>query len=179
MARRRSSFDKKTVIAGVLAALSVIILYLGGIIEVLDLTMSAVTSLLVVVIVIEMGYSYAWLTYAATSILSLLMLPQKTPAIFYACFMGFYPIIKSYIERINSALLRWIIKLAVGNAALIFMFLFIKLFVPDEFEGGALLTFTYILGILAFIMYDIAVSKLISLYFAKIRDRIKIYKYLK
>lgn len=179
MARRKTSFDKKLVVAGVLAALSVIILYLGCAIEVLDLTMSAIVSLLVVVIVIEMGYKYAWLTYIATAILSILLLPQKSPAIFYACFMGFYPIIKSYLERINSALARWIIKLVVGNAALALMFILMSLFLPDEFEGGWLMLVTYLLGIIAFLMYDVALSKLITLYFVRIRDRIKIYKFLK
>jgi hypothetical protein len=179
MARRKTSFDKKIVVAGVLAALSVIILYLGCAIEVLDLTMSAIVSLLVVVIVIEMGYKYAWLTYIATAILSILLLPQKSPAIFYACFMGFYPIIKSYLERINSALVRWIIKLVVGNAALALMFILMSLFLPDEFEGGWLMLVTYLLGIIAFLMYDVALSKLITLYFVRIRDRIKIYKFLK
>lgn len=179
MARRKTSFDKKIVVAGVLAALSVIILYLGCAIEVLDLTMSAIVSLLVVVIVIEMGYKYAWMTYIATAILSILLLPQKSPAIFYACFMGFYPIIKSYLERINSALVRWIIKLVVGNAALALMFILMSLFLPDEFEGGWLMLVTYLLGIIAFLMYDVALSKLITLYFVRIRERIKIYKFLK
>ena len=179
MARRKSAFDNRIVICGVLAALSVIILYMGCAIEVLDLTMSAIVSLLVVVIVIEMGYKYAWLTYIATSILAILLLPQKSPAIFYACFMGFYPIIKSYLERINYALVRWTIKLVVGNAALALMFLLMSLFVPDEFDGGWLIVVTYLLGIIAFLMYDIALSKLITLYFVRIRDRIKIYKFLK
>lgn len=179
MARRKTSFDKKIVVAGVLAALSVIILYLGCAIEVLDLTMSAIVSLLVVVVVIEMGYKYAWLTYIATAILSILLLPQKSPAIFYACFMGFYPIIKSYLERINSALARWIIKLVIGNAALALMFILMSLFLPDEFEGGWLMLVTYLLGIIAFLMYDVALSKLITLYFVRIRERIKIYKFLK
>lgn len=177
--KRGSAFDKRVVVAGVLVALSVIILYLGCAIEVLDLTMSAIVSLLVVVIVIEMGYSYACLTYIATSLLSILLLPQKTPAIFYACFMGFYPIIKSYVERLKSGVLRWIIKLVVGNAAIVAMILLTSLLVPEEFDGTGLVIATYILGIVAFVMYDVAISKLITLYFAKIRDRIKIYKYLK
>ena len=93
--------------------------------------------------------------------------------------MGFYPIIKSYLERINSALVRWIIKLVVGNAALALMFILMSLFLPDEFEGGWLMLVTYLLGIIAFLMYDVALSKLITLYFVRIRDRIKIYKFLK
>ena len=179
MAKRKSSFDKRIVVTGVLVALSVIILYLGCAIEVLDLTMSAIVSLLVVVIVIEMGYKYAWFAYVATAVLSLVLLPQKTPAIFYTCFMGFYPIIKSHVERLGSALFRWIIKLVAGNAALVAMFWLISIFVPDEFEGGLLLVGTYALGLAAFIMYDVALTKLITFYFIKLRDRIKIYKFLR
>ena len=179
MAKRKSSFDKRIVVSGVLVALSVIILYVGSMFQTLDLTMSAIVSLLVVVIVIEMGYKYAWFTYLATAILSVLLLPQKSPAIFYACFMGFYPIIKSHVERFNSAVVRWTIKLVAGNIALVAMFWLISLFLPDEFEGGWMLVATYILGLAAFIVYDIALTKLISLYFARIRDRVKIYKYLR
>ena len=179
MAKRKSSFDNRIVVTGVLVALSVIILYLGCAIEVLDLTMSAIVSLLVVVIVIEMGYKYAWFAYVATAVLSLVLLPQKTPAIFYTCFMGFYPIIKSHVERFGSALVRWTIKLVTGNVALVAMFWLISIFVPDEFEGGLLLVCPYILGLLAFVMYDVALTKLITFYFIKLRDRIKIYKFLK
>ena len=179
MAKKKTFFDKRIIVCGVLTALSVLILYLGCVIEVLDLTMSAIVSLLVVVIVIEMGYKYSWLTFLATSILSLVLLPNKSPAIFYACFMGFYPIIKSYVERIASALFRWIIKLVAGNAAIALMFLLLSLFVPDEFETGAMLAITYALALAAFIMYDVALTKLITLYFRMIRDRVKIYKLLK
>ena len=179
MAKRKQSFDKRLVVCGVLVALSVIILYIGSMFQTLDLTMSAIVSLLVVVIVIEMGYGYAWLTYVATAVLSLLLLPQKTPAIFYACFMGFYPIIKSHIERLNSAVIRWVIKLAVGNTAIVAMFLLISLLLPDEFGGVLMFVATYILAVAAFVVYDIALTKLITAYFVKIRDRIKIYKFLR
>ena len=59
------------------------------------------------------------------------------------------------------------------------MLLLLSLFVPDEFEGGWLLVATYVLGIVAFITYDIALSKLITLYFVRIREQIKIYRFLK
>ena len=93
--------------------------------------------------------------------------------------MGFYPIIKSYIERINSFVLRWVIKLIAGNAALVLMFAIIRIFVPEEFATDLIMISTYVLGIAAFIMYDIALSKLITAYFLKIRDRLKINKYLR
>lgn len=185
MAKKRSSFDKRIVISGVLSALSFIVLYIGQFLGDLDLTVSAIASLFLIIIVIEMGYRYAWMTYLATSILAILLLPMpKTAAAFYALSMGFYPMIKSYIERIKYAALRWICKLAVGNAAMLMLFLFLKLaedwgWIPKDVMPTWLLVVTYALGILAYIMYDVALTKLITLYFRKIRDRIKIYKYLK
>lgn len=179
MARKKPTFDKRVVISGVLVAFSVVIMFLGCYIEVFDLALSAIVSLIIVIVVIEMGFPYAWLTYVATAILSLLLLPNRSPAVFYTFFLGYYPIIKSYVERLGSAVLRWVIKLAAGNVALALMFAFMKLFLPEEFEGGWMLVITYIVGLVAFITYDIALSKLITLYFARIRDRLRLDRYLK
>ena len=179
MSRKKSFFDKRIVVCGVFSALAVLILYLGSMIEVLDLSMSAIASLLIVLIVIEMGHSYAWMTYIAVSILSVVLLPQKLAAIFFAVFMGFYPIVKSYIERIRSALVGWILKLCIANVALFGAYLIIKYFVPEEMDTELMMWTLYVMALAAFVLYDIAISKLITAYFYKFRDRLKIYKLLK
>ena len=166
-------------VCGVLSALSVLILYLGALIEVLDLSVSAIASLVIVLIVIEMGHSYAWLTYLAVSILSIILLPQKLAAIFFAAFMGFYPMVKSYIEKIRSVVVCWVLKLCVANVALFGAYLIIKCFVPEEMDTELMMWTLYALAIVAFVVYDIAISRLISAYFYKLRDRLKIYKLLK
>ena len=161
------------------SALSVLILYLGALIEVLDLSVSAMASLVIVLIVIEMGHSYAWLTYLAVSILSLILLPQKLAAIFFAAFMGFYPMLKSYIEKIRSLVVGWVLKLCVANVALFGAYLIIKYFIPEEMDTELMMWALYALALVAFVVYDIAISRLISAYFYKLRDRLKIYKLLK
>ena len=93
--------------------------------------------------------------------------------------MGFYPIVKSYLEKIGSAVLRWVIKLLTANAALVVFFLAVKYFVPNELETDLMMWTLYIMSNGAFILYDIAVSKLITAYFYKFRERLKIYKLLK
>ena len=175
MARRKNAFDKRIGVSGVLVALSVIILYLGCAIEVLDLTMSAIVSLMVMVIVIELGYGYAWLTYLATAILSILLLPQKTPAIFYACFMGFYPIIKAKLERLKSRAAQWVIKEIVFNVCLVVLMLLSRYLLYLDSDG--LFVFEAVFFILAngtFVLYDIALTRLISLYIFKLRKKFKI-----
>ena len=67
-------------------------LYLGSMVEVLDISMAVIASLICVFAVIEYGKGYPWLIFSVTAILSLLLLPNKFPAVVYGCFMGFYPI---------------------------------------------------------------------------------------
>ena len=97
-----------------LSALGVVLLYLGSFVEIMDMAMAAIASFAVIITVIEYGKGAPWAVYGVTSILSLILLPQKTPAAFYALFFGFYPIIKEKIER-KSKILRWVIKEVVFN----------------------------------------------------------------
>ena len=109
----------------------------------------------------------------------MIVLTQKLAAIFFAAFMGFYPIVKSYIEKMRSIALRWAIKILTANIALVIFFFAIKIFVPEELETDLMMWTLYIMALVAFVLYDIAISKLITAYFYKFRDRLKIYKLLK
>ena len=70
--------NKKTrnlAISGVLAALGVVILYIGSLIEIMDLTAVFVASFLVVIAILELKAPWHFLLWAVTSLLSLLLLP--------------------------------------------------------------------------------------------------------
>ena len=56
---------KKLAICAVFAACSVVLLFAAAVFDVLDLTIVAVCSLLVVVVHIEIGGGYDWLLYGA------------------------------------------------------------------------------------------------------------------
>ena len=174
MAKRRQSFDKRIVISGVLVALSVIILYLGCAIEVLDLTMSVIASLFVIIAVIEMGGAYPWLIYAVTAALSIMLLPNKFAALIYTAFAGFYPILKAYIEKIQGIVCA-LIKLALFNLCLVGMWWISRLFVITlETKYGLPLTALALNFI--FILYDFALTRLISRYIFVWRRKFKIDK---
>lgn len=177
--KKKNNVSKKVAFCGIMGAVSVLILYLGSLIDVLDLSMSVIASVAVVIVVIEVGYSYAWMTYAAAGLLAILILPKKLAAIFFLIFMGYYPILKSYIEGLKNGVLRWLLKLLSAHAALAVFYLVVKLFMPEELETGALLAAIYIVAVVGFVLYDIAITQLISLYFCKFRDRLRIYKLLK
>ena len=89
-----------------LSALGVVLLYIGSLVEALDLSAAVLASLACIIAVIEYGKGAPWAVYGVTSVLSLILLPVKTPAAFYAIFFGFYPILKEKIER-RPRLLQW------------------------------------------------------------------------
>ncbi|MBR6557604.1 MAG: hypothetical protein IKT70_01195 [Clostridia bacterium] len=163
---------KKIATSAVLCAMSVIILYFGAVIDVMFLTMAAVCAIVVVYAVIEIRGSYPWLIYAATSILSMLLLPNKLPAITYLVFSGIYPIIKSYAERL-PLIFAWMIKILLFNLSLTAL-----VYVSTGIIGLEDLTFgfspaVYVAGNLIFLLFDYVLTKLITLYMLKLRSRFK------
>ena len=158
-----------------LTALGVILMALGSIADVLDLSVAVLASMLCIYAVIEMGGYYPWALWGATSVLGLVLLPVKTPALFYAAFAGFYPILKEKLERLPH-LLAWVLKLAVFHLSLGAIVLVIKLFLPDQLieEFPYFGWILYALSLAAFILYDIALSRLITFYLIRLRHRFRI-----
>lgn len=157
-----------------LAALGVVILYLGSLVEILDLSMAAIASLLCIFAVIEYGGSAPWLVFGVTAVLSLVLLPQKTPAVMYACFFGFYPILKERFEKMRTAVC-WVCKEAVFNVSLVVIFLCFKfLTVAYADIPTVMLVVAAVLCEVIFVIYDIALSRLISFYVYSLRKRFKI-----
>lgn len=168
---------RRLALCSLFSALGVIILYMGALIEVLDLSMAVVASLLVIVAVIELGGFYPWLIYAVTSLLAFLLLPNKFIVLVYAAFAGFYPILKSKFERIKG-LVCALLKLGVFNLCLLAMLGVARLFViPFETKYGLIIT-AVILNLL-FVLYDYALTRLITTYLLKWRKMLKIDKFKK
>ena len=89
---------KKISIAALLSALSIVVLYIGSVFEVLDLSAAAIASIAIVFAQIELKNPYPYLIYAVVSLLALLLLPSKFSAMVYVCFGGIYPMVKELAE---------------------------------------------------------------------------------
>ena len=108
---------RKLTTCALLAALGVVLLYLGSLVEVLDVSMAVIVSLFCIFAVIEYGGSAPWLIYAVTGVLSLILLPIKTPALLYLLFFGYYPILKEKLEKRKLAALGMVVvALAMLNS---------------------------------------------------------------
>ena len=159
-------------ICAVLAALGVVLLALGALFQVLDLTMAVIASLLVIFAVIELGGYYPHLLYLTTALLSLLLVPIKTAPLAYACFCGFYPILKGLYERKLSPVLAWACKLLTFNAALALLLLLsvrlLTLFTLERWVYWCLPLLTPV-----FCLYDVALTRVISMYLNRWRGRFR------
>lgn len=168
--RRRTKY---LTVSAMLAALGVIILMLGSLVDVLDVTVAVLASLLGIYAVIEMGGAYPWLIWIVTSVLSMVLLPQKTPALFYACFAGFYPIVKEKLEKLKRPI-ALLLKIVVFHLCLGALVVMMRLFLPDllDMEGLRWLpAVLYALCFVTFLLYDFALTQLITYYLVKLRKR--------
>lgn len=173
MDRQRNKTKRLTACA-LLCALGVILLGLGALIEVLDLSMAALASVLVVFAVIELGGAYPYLIYGVTAILSVFLLPSKAPALIYLLFAGYYPILKAQLEKHFKKVTAMILKLIIFNAGLsLAIFLLFRFFAPS---ADILFRWRYWLLLFAtpvFLLYDLALTRLITFYCLKLRDRFR------
>ena len=144
-------------LGGVMAALAVVIMSLGGMIPASTFVCPMLAMMLLTAVKTKIGQQNAWAWYGAVAILSLLMSPDKEAAAVFA-FLGYYPIIKPRLDRLKF---KWLWKLLYFNAAILTMYwLLLNVFgmaelVAEFAEMGAILTaLTLALGNVTFILLD-------------------------
>lgn len=160
---------KKTAFSGIFTALCVIALFLGSLIQTLDLTSAALGSIIILVAFVELGKGWAFGVYCATSIISLLLLPYKTPAVIFACFSGFYPILKEPLNRIKPLPLSYGVRIVIFN-----IFLTALIFVSKRVFGieEVYLNFGFIIYALCnvvFVVFDLALERVAVFYVSKLK----------
>ena len=171
----RSERTKRVAVCAMLGALGVVSLYLGSMIEVIDISMAVIASLFAVIAVIEYGAGAGWSIYAITSVLSAVLLPNKFPALMYILFFGFYPIIKEKIERLMSKAAQWAIKEIIFNVCLVaLMIVGNYVLMIDMRAWFAMEVIFFALANATFVIYDIALTRLISFYIFRIRKKLRI-----
>ncbi|MBQ8000169.1 MAG: hypothetical protein IJ298_02995 [Ruminococcus sp.] len=165
-------------LCAMLSALSFVVLLLTGLIPVGTYAFPCIAGALLAVVVIEVGYWGAIAVYGVVSVLSFLLVADKEAALYYTAFLGFYPVLKGLIERIRSRLLQYVLKLVVFNVCVIAAF-YISihiLSVPAEsFElfGVYLPQVFLLLGNLIFVIYDLCLTRIITEYVNKWRNKLK------
>lgn len=167
---KRKNLASKVALGGVTTALSMVFMLLAGVTSTLVYAIPMFVGALLIVLVIETGKGFATAVYIAVSILSLLVLGNKEAAIMYVAFFGYYPILKGVIEQHSKSVLCWVIKYVVFNIAMVIAYFTVTKIFMISFEdiksfGKFALPLLLFAGNIVFAMYDVLLTRLITIYF--------------
>lgn len=158
----RRNAAKEIALGGVLAALAVVIMCLGGMIPLATFVCPMLCCLIVKLVNKLCGNRIAWAWYGAVALLCALMGPDKEAAAVFV-FLGYYPIIKPKMDKLPA---KWLWKLLYFNLVILVMYaLLIYVFglaqVAQEWQelGLVMSVVTLILGNVTFVMLDILLGR--------------------
>ena len=172
--------SSKCAVGGIVAALSLVLMISVAIIPFMTYALPALAGAFIVFVVIEIDKKWAAGVYAAVAILGIFLVPEKEVAVLYLAFFGYYPILKAVIESKTGTIVGWILKILTFEITMIVSYWLMIKFMGvtiDEMDEFGVWAIPMLLGLgtFAFIMYDIAISKLIILYLKRWRKYFKRY----
>ena len=171
MGNHTSPWSSRVIAAGgILAAGSLVFLWLASIAPSGRIGLAAVAGLFPVAGVLSAGRAAGYLCWAASGILGLILMPDKGIALLYLLFLGLYPVTKGQIEAIRRQKTEWCLKLAFFNLMLTLLWFGVRtIFLPDfSLWPGMGSAAVYLVGNGVFVLYDIGLSRLIALFYHRL-----------
>lgn len=173
---RQDYLKKSTQVAigGLSAAICLLLMFMTGLIPLSSYIFPSMAGIVLIAVAQENGNRSAVLVYVVTSLLALMIVPDREAVILFIMLLGYYPILKPKIEC-NPLLVRLFLKLLLLNISVISFYFVLKyLFaMPDMAEGLKYGAYTLlILANLTFFLYDHLVGQLMRIYTKWFRPKI-------
>lgn len=163
---------KKIATAGVLLAFSIATLFAATTIPGIELTLFALSSVYVAIMVIEFTPNVGWVFYFGSVMLTFVLIPNKGAVIPYTIFFGIYAIIKYYIEnfkKINQPV-EIVLKLLFCNLMCALGFIFFGTIFTGAINIPNVALPIIIIGAQVFFLaYDYILTLLIGFYMKRIK----------
>lgn len=163
----RNNQAKFIALGGVLAALAMVIMCLGGMIPLATYVCPVLCAMLLHFLLQLAGKRIGWAWYGVVAILSLLLAPDKEAAVIFV-FLGYYPLIKPRLDRFR---LSWLFKLIFFNAMILLAYgvliyvMGLDGLVTEFREMGIILTaITLLLGNVTLFMLDWVLNRIRNLF---------------
>jgi len=157
MNEKRKTPASRIALGGVLAALAVVIMSLGGLILVMTYVSPMLCALLLKIVLELCGVRIAWAWYGAVALLAALLSADKEAAAVFI-FLGYYPIVKPKLDGLHFS---WLWKLVLFNVSVgVMYFLLLQLFgmaqLRAEFEefSTVMLIVMLLMGNVTFFLLD-------------------------
>lgn len=164
---------EKIAFCGVLCAFSAAFVVGAGLFPTMTYALPAVSGVLFVAVVMELGKKWAFFSYVVVGILSLLLGTDKEAACFFCLFFGYYPTLKALLDPVRNRVLQWVLKLLVFNAAAVLLYgvgIYLLGLPPESFSIAGIRAEWLLLlaGNVVFVLYDRAVGGVAVLYWHRL-----------
>ena len=169
--------SKEVAFLGIVSALSVVILFLGAVFEVLDITAAVFSALMLLVAWQELRYKAA-LVYFSTVIIAFFFAPFSIlPAVEYLIF-GLYPLLKPLIEK-TPKVIQYLLKGIYVVLASVGSVLCMYFFVPASIEKQYMIAVYILMFAAIIILFDLLIAKFKKYYLFKLRRILKIDRFFR
>lgn len=170
----------RVALGGIVSALCLLCMFLAGIMPLFYLILPMAAGILLMIIAEEVSVGWAWLTYLAVDILSLLITADKESALVFIMLFGHYPMVRLMIEKLKFKPLKYILKGLIFNVCAVSFFLVtVFIFGIDQMMtdmeelgrfGGAVFL---ILGNIVFWLYDFNLGAIYVLYLKQLLPKFR------
>lgn len=168
----------KLALCGVMCALALVIMLLGGVVTIATFCCPALAGLVLIPLVVECGKRMALGAWIAISLLSLMLCPNKEAALLFT-FLGYYPVIKWQLDTIKNKWKRRGLKFIILNTSIAVMYglIFYVLRIDQimaDYQDVTKVTFVLLvlLGNLTLYLYDRLLFIGAWLYIKKYRSKL-------
>jgi hypothetical protein len=161
---------KTLTVSSLMAALCLVILSLGSLVESLDISLSILAGLVIMILSAEYADRVAFAVFGVTGILSLL-LPVKSAGILFVAIFGWYPIVQKKIHYLKPFWAR-IVKFLICNTVLALL-LAMSALIMGKVDAIVVYLTLIVLANICFYMYDILLDRFLIWYIMKLRKHLR------
>lgn len=178
--KKRPSIGYIVSLCGVMSGLALALMFIMGMVPSFEYISPAIGGILILVIRKNLGVKYGLVSYFAVGLLGLLVVPNYEATMMFLFLLGYYPIIREYLQRIKPKVLQWVVKLIVYaiptvSAYMVLVYLFGMEYLLDSSNNfgkyGSLILLG--LGVLVFVLYDIFLGLFNPIYDQVIKPKIQ------
>lgn len=163
--------SNKIAFMGVMLALVLVTLFIAVLMPMNRLFFTALSSVFVAMVIMEINVAYGWMFYLASSVLAFLLIPLKSIALLYAALFGIYGIVKGYIEKIRDRRAEMVLKLLFFNASIFIIYKAASLVAISQAVQIPRwpIIVLWLIAQVAFLIYDYAYTLFLRIYQKRIR----------
>ena len=167
--------SRQMALCGLLTALAVVLMILSGALGIGTYCGPVLAMAVLLPVLEEYGAKAAFTVYAASALLGLLLVPELELALVYAA-LGWYPILRPRLARIPSRAVQTLLKLAIYAVVILLLYgavLRLLGLTADLLDAStAMNALLFFLGALVFLLTDLALSRMTTLWHNKLRKKI-------